>query len=318
MTNYVLFATLALGVSICHADTTVAVLEFGKRGAVRRTTAKTTESTVEGVASFWSALHSPVRKLQHTGMTVVPDLFNKADSGIVIGVSGSGVDLDSMPTVLGLVSDESKANVVGHMEIPGSSSDELMSKVPDWDGSDTSSLVKTAKKEAGKVGLSGIKTVVNADRAEEFDNEIKSLVAELEQLANSSSIRLVVHLVIEEEASSSRRRALSRRLTESESSSRRRLEDEEGEEEEQEEEEENADGNGNQYDGYYGYGYYNAYGEWVTPYKTMFQIQYFNVVFWTGITLTFTLFYVINKMLNMPLEPDTLLFGESSKLVGDE
>jgi hypothetical protein len=72
---------------------------------------------------------------------------------------------------------------------------------------------------------------------------------------------------------------------------------------------ENANGNG-----YYGYGYYNAYGEWVTPYKTMFQIQYFNVVLWTAVGLTIVLFFSVYLMMNMPLMADTLLFGESSKM----
>jgi hypothetical protein len=67
---------------------------------------------------------------------------------------------------------------------------------------------------------------------------------------------------------------------------------------------------------YYGYGYYNAYGEWVTPFKTMFQIQYFNVVLWTSVGLVVVLFFVIYLMIDMPLEADTLLFGESAK-IGD-
>ena len=78
----------------------------------------------------------------------------------------------------------------------------------------------------------------------------------------------------------------------------------------------------------------------------MFQIQYFNVVLWTSIGLTVILFFTVYLMLNMPLmvritaamaslvsccrtsslsftivsllQPDTLLFGESAKLVGDD
>jgi len=56
----------------------------------------------------------------------------------------------------------------------------------------------------------------------------------------------------------------------------------------------------------------------VTPYKTMFQIQYFNVVLWTAIGLTITLISTIYLMLYMPLMPDTLLFGESAKVMGDD
>jgi hypothetical protein len=69
--------------------------------------------------------------------------------------------------------------------------------------------------------------------------------------------------------------------------------------------------------GYYGYGYYNTYGNYVTPYKTMFQIQYFNVVLWTSIALVVITFATVSMMINMPLEADTLLFGESAKMVGE-
>jgi len=76
------------------------------------------------------------------------------------------------------------------------------------------------------------------------------------------------------------------------------------------EEEEEGDDNANQY----GNGYYNDYGEWVTNYRTIFQIQYYNVVLWTAVGL-FALAYVSNVMLvNMPLMEDTLLFGESAKM----
>lgn len=87
---------------------------------------------------------------------------------------------------------------------------------------------------------------------------------------------------------------------------------------EEEGEEEDADGNNNNnQNGYYIYGYYQN-GEWVTPYKTMFQIQYFNIVLWTSIAMVVVLLYVIYLVVNMPLEADTLLFGESAKMVGAE
>jgi hypothetical protein len=84
--------------------------------------------------------------------------------------------------------------------------------------------------------------------------------------------------------------------------------------EEQNQEEADADAENANGNGYYGYGYYNAYGEWVTPYKTMFQIQYFNIVLWTAVGLTVVLFFSVYLMMNMPLMADTLLFGESAKM----
>jgi hypothetical protein len=39
---------------------------------------------------------------------------------------------------------------------------------------------------------------------------------------------------------------------------------------------------------------------------------------WTSLGLALTLYFTIYMMVYMPLEPDTLLFGESAKMVGDE
>ena len=50
----------------------------------------------------------------------------------------------------------------------------------------------------------------------------------------------------------------------------------------------------------------------------MFQIQYFNIVLWTAIGLAAILFFSIFLMMYMPLMPDTLLFGESAKLVAED
>jgi hypothetical protein len=49
----------------------------------------------------------------------------------------------------------------------------------------------------------------------------------------------------------------------------------------------------------------------------MFQIQYFNVVLWTSIGLVVLLLFVIWLVIDMPLEADTLLFGESAKMMGE-
>jgi hypothetical protein len=76
----------------------------------------------------------------------------------------------------------------------------------------------------------------------------------------------------------------------------------------------NGDANGQYNNAYNGYGYYNENGVWVTPFKTMFQIQYFNIVLWTSVALVITIFFVVYLVVNMPLEADTLLFGESAKI----
>merc|ERR1711957_185233 len=106
MNSFILVAVVvsALASSLVDAATRVAVIELGASGTVRRTTASSREETsVDGVASFWSALHGYGRRLQHAGMTVVPDLFSRPESGVVVGLTGSGVDLDHMPTLNGLL-----------------------------------------------------------------------------------------------------------------------------------------------------------------------------------------------------------------------
>jgi hypothetical protein len=307
----VLLSVLAYSVD---ASTRVAVLEFGKGGAVRRTAVRDSETSVNGVVSFWNALHRTGRRqLQYAGMTVVPDMFQKASSGIVIGLSGS-VDLDDMINVASWISEDGAA--VGHMEVEGRHCSHMMSKLDDVQEIDNSVSFKTvAVKEARALGLSGVKTVVTSSNAAEIDQELGAVFKEFERVADETGNTIVVHLVVDEDDSYSRRRLQSRRLEDVAAG-----------------DDANANQNNNaaavddatvvssqsQYSGFYGYGYYNAYGEWVTPYKTMFQIQYFNVVLWTAVALVVTLFYTIYLMTNMSLEADTLLFGESAKMIGDD
>jgi hypothetical protein len=313
MMKSLFFLTFASIVFVVDAATKVAVIELGKGGTVRRTTAKSIESSVDGVASFWNALHgSGRRRLQHPGMTVVPDLFRKADSSVVIGVSGSGIDLSTMPLVAGLVSEESKNGVVGHMEISGHHCHALLSHLDQLEEAESLSI-DLLEKHAKIPGISGMKIVVDTPRASALDQQISVALLEMDEQAKASGQTIVVNLVVEESEDTG-------------ASSHRRLEGG-GEEEGQEGGEQgggeggadnaNGDGSSGQFAGYYGYGYYNAYGEWVTPYKTMFQIQYFNVVLWTSVGLTLILFSSIFMMIYMPLEPDTLLFGESAKLMED-
>ena len=274
------------------AATKIAVLEFGAGGTVHSTTSKNVDTTVAGVASFWGALHSDRRKLQHSGMPLVPDIFKKPESGVVIGLSGSGVDLDMMPYVSSLVSKQ-KGNVVGHLEVAGEQLDSLMPLSQSWDIVDIVAAAHIAKEQGEKAGLSGLKVIVDTASAKGFDKQMKEVLSNLKSMAEESGRTVIVHLVVEEEASVAR--------------PRRRLEENANQ---------NANGN-DQYSGYYGYGYYDQNNNWVSTYKSMFQIQYFNVVLWTSIGLVAVLFFTISLMMNMPLEPDTLLFGESARVTSD-
>lgn len=285
----------ALIVPTVAANTKIAVINAGNGVAVHRTLSASTETTVEGVASFWSALHTSSSKPQQADMAVVPDLFRKASSGIVIGLIGGeeGVDLESLPIVSSFVSEEGKNGVVGNMQLEGSRCENLLKKVDNIEVVDALNLRSIGVKHAAQSGLSGLKVIVDSENAWKVDNQIAELIKTLQGESGTES--LVVHIVVED-GKASAPHSISRRL----------------------EENEGDNANGNQNNGYYGYGYYNAYGEYVTTYKSMFQIQYFNVVLWTAIGLAIILFYTVYLMINMPLMPDTLLFGESAKLVGED
>lgn len=336
-------ATAVLLAAACsvEASTKVAVLEFGKGGPVVRRTKEASSAaaaagtSVDGVASFWDALHRGRKLQQHPGMPVVPDLFRKAHVGIVLGLTGRKVGnlKEDLPAIGGLFEMGGDSSSVA-MEMKGSHCKHLMSRVGNKD-SDVESvegvgaLKAAVEKHAAMDGLSGISANIDGVDVRDVDEAVGYLMAVLQQSAEESGKNVVLHLVIEEEDDGE-----DDAMEEGEAapafnggSMHRRLEDEQGQEENNNGEEgengennnnNNANGNNGQYSGYYGYGYYNAYGEWVTPYKTMFQIQYFNVVLWTSIGLALALFYVIYMMMFMPLEPDTLLFGESAKVVGEE
>jgi hypothetical protein len=49
----------------------------------------------------------------------------------------------------------------------------------------------------------------------------------------------------------------------------------------------------------------------------MYEIQTFNVIAWTAVGLVVIVFTVMGAFINMPLMPDTLLFGHSAKLGTD-
>jgi hypothetical protein len=245
---------LALLLSMAYAaqaDTRVSVIELGKGGAVHRTNARDPLTTVKGIDSFWSALHSPRRHLQRAGMAVVPDLFTKASNGIVISLKGSDVNMDAMPFVSMLLEDEGSNGVVGVLEVQGEAADTLLNKVDKVDTVDASSFTSFCKKHSQTEGLTGlVATVHDTDRVE-FDSLLREIIATLDADATAAGKTIVLHLVVEDIAGSSRKRLLSRRL--------------EGDEDEAEGDA-NADANneGQQKNGYYGYGYYNSYGEWVS------------------------------------------------------
>merc|ERR1711935_815103 len=134
--------------------------------------------------------------------------------------------------------------------------------------------------------------VSDKKQAEEVDAQLPGMIEDMKKKCHENGDKVVLHLMVEE----------AKEDEGDDMSNRRRLQEEDGDEN----------------NGYYGYKYYNSYGELVTTYKTMFQIQYYNVVLWTSLGLVLTLFYSFALMLGMPLMPDTLLFGESAKVQLDD
>ena len=104
---------LSMALAVADAATRVAVLEVGpKSGMVHRTEVPcSTPASADGVISFWSAVHGYGHKLQQAGMTLVPDVFRKPEAGLVISVKN--VDLDRLPLLHSLMSDEGLNGVVG-------------------------------------------------------------------------------------------------------------------------------------------------------------------------------------------------------------
>jgi len=300
-------AAAALVASVADARTTVAVLEVGQGGVVRRTAAASPHATVTGVASFWSAVHDEVggrvrrgsRAAQHPGMAVVPDLFSRADGGLALGITGSAVDLADMPGLSTYLEE-----AVGTFELAGSHGHALLRKAGTKaedvlsNAADVASTLKT--KAAGAVNnrLESMTVTVDDEKtAAEVDSSIAAVVRSLQKESAKSGKTMILHLVIDEEESGAARR----RLEDQD-------QDENQEEEEAEEEGDEADDQNNQN---------KQYSDSGSGERTIFEIQYFNVVLWSAIGLTIILISAIYMMMYMPLMADTLLFGESAKVVGD-
>jgi len=293
---------------------TVAVLEIGKGGVVRRTTTTSPSTSTAGVASFLKSVHQTGngnqsrdrRVTQHAGMGVVPDLFNSADGGIAIGIVGN-IDLASMPNVVDLLEN----GAVGHMQVKGNQGHSILSKfgmgLVNSDSFELSSrkAIENAVHKEGNTLESMIVKVDNDESAAKVDSSLIRILKELEELMKTSNKTVLVHLIVDEEDGAARRRLISRRLKEGESEDEilRQLEDED---------EDNEDENNDQSSS--AYGYVNDYGEYVIIYRSMFNIQYFNIVLWTSLGLLTVFGVSTYMMLTMPLLPDTLLFGESAKV----
>jgi len=283
-------STLAFGFAALAAvadATTVAVLEFGKGGVVHRSETSSSIATPHGVMSFWRSLHEAgndgeprkERATQYPGMSVVPDLFSRADGGVVVGLVGSSIDLESMPTVAGIIED---GGAVGHIHIDGNQGNLLMKKLSSKP-LDASAFEKSLESKANVSmstkgnKLEAVSVQINeAKDAAEVDASLSKLLKNISQHAESNGSTIVIHLVVDSE----------------DNDSRRRLD---------------------------GQNYYKDYSDIYSEsnFKSMFQIQYYNIVLWTALGLVGILLSVNLMTMYMPLMPDTLLFGESAKMVAE-
>jgi len=304
MVRSIISLAIATALSALSAEaTTVAVLEIGKGGVLHKTSSSSPTTSAGGVVSFWKSTHDADsngntrehRSAQFPGMTVVPDIFSRADGGVVVGVTGE-VDLAVMPTLASLVEED---GALGHFHVAGNNGRKIMKHInaPRANSQEFSNVadskVKATVAEKGNKLESVLVHVDNKEEAAAVDASLARMLKSLANEAEKAGSTIIVHLVIDDEDSTARRRLLTEE--------QRKLEE---------------DGDNNEYS-YSIPGYYDDENNFVTPFKTIFQIQYYNVVQWTAIGL-FTILLAANYMtINMPLMPDTLLFGESAKMVAE-
>lgn len=290
--------TLGFAALATVADaTTVAVLELGKGGAVHRTEAATPTTSSQGVLSFWKSIHDvgsngqtrKERATQNPGMSAVPDLFNRADGGLVVGVMGK-VDLESMPTVSRIFKED---GAVAHFNLDQNQGRRLMKGVS-AKPLNADEFKSTLDSKARALVASNKNTLESASAIVEdsamagaVDSGLEEMLEGISKIAESEGKTIIVHVVLEDDSSFRRRLSEERDL--------------EGDDQAQ-----GDDANDPYADIVSSYGY-----------KSMFQIQYFNIVLWTALGL-FTILFSANFMtMHMPLMPDTLLFGESAKMVAE-
>ena len=281
--------TLGIAALATVADATkVAVIEFGNGGVVHNTAASLSTSSPNGVMSFWRSMHDAgsdgqprkERATQYPGMSVVPDIFKHADGGVVVGIVGSSIDLESMPTVAAILKED---GAVGHIQMDGNHGKHLMKRLSskplhasEFENSLESKANASMTTEGNKIEAVSV-SIDEAKDAADVDAALSRMLKKIAKDAEASGSSIVVHLVLDE----------------NDVDVRRRLED-----------------NNN---------YYTDYSDIManSNYKSMFEIQYYNIMLWTALGLFGILLSANLMTMYMPLMPDTLLFGESAKMVAE-
>jgi len=318
--------------TITGTTTTVAVLEFGNGGTVRRTTSTSPNASVSSVQAFWANLHDMdphgrrPKTVQPAGMNMVPDFFQKSNGGIIVSLTGVNEhDLTSMTTLSSaLDSSNNNEKVIGQFHLAGSHAKSLTRTKGGSKNSNEFKLalkevteqIEASPKEENKVQMISLHLDHESGTSSSIDQSIAEMFQSLQSSAEASGSTFVVHLVVEEENGADRHANFVTANAAEEKTSRRRLESVKttyGSAQRQLED----DGESDKRSIYYGFGYYDANGEWYTPYKTIYEIQTFQVFTWSALGILGILLMSMNKLINMPLMPDTLLFGESAKMSAD-
>ncbi len=285
MPRSILTLSVAALATVANA-TTVSILELGKGGVVHRTSGATTSTSPNGVVSFMKSMHDigsegqprKDRATQYPGMSVVPDLFNRPAGGVVIGIVGESLDLASMPTVAEKVEG-------AQLRVDGNKAKDLMKKLSSTPTSAAQfeSVLASKAKTPSANKLEAVSVVVKeSEDAASVDAAVSKILNQIAKDAESNGSTVVVHLVVDNDKS------------------RRRLEDAN-----------NGNGDDNADDDAYNNIKKNYY------YKSMYEIQYYNVCLWTALGLIGILGASNLMTMYMPLMPDTLLFGESAKMVAE-
>lgn len=244
-------------------------------------------TTIGGVTSFWNAMHdiplavpagkrnlsttdrikagiSRTSTMQVSGLSMVPDMFQRADGGLALALIGNVDDLlNDMPTL----SELTQKQRVGSFNVKGQKAMDLITTMfadEDVTPGDAAAAVLKAKID-GAEGNKLQGAIIEVDDAKKVDAQLKAIMNDVQSREGT----FVLHIVTEDGA-------------------RRRL-DEEGSNDEEEEENEDGDEDG------------EDDGSQSDNYRTIFQIQYFNTVLWTALGLVLVLAYCINLMINMPL-----------------
>jgi len=296
--------------------------------------------------------HRNSPSLQFPNMGVVPDLINFADGGLVIGLAQNFVDMAPMPTISNFLKEN---GAVGHLHVDGRNVETIMKNInsqivdsASFEKSIVQKLNSLFLNGTNKLESTLVKLDDNVS-ATIVDSAFAKVLQTIKKNISSTGKTIVIYIVVDEKFESHNHDFMSRGLSEdnngqdeNEEEEDRNEEDAEDRNEEEEDrneedaedrneedaedrnEDENERDEERNQQNYYNegnlqgqnkYGYINAYGEWTSTYKSMSHIQYSNVVLWTSIILIVAVIISTGMMIYMPLMPDTLLFGESAKMI---